>query len=70
MSHSSRRPLPDGLTPFLRLNDLTVWLNVSRSTIFTWIQQGRLPAGIRIGGVTLYDPRAIADALGLDKEVG
>lgn len=54
--------------PYMRLADLMVWLRISRSTAYSWIAQGRLPKGTRIGGVTLYDPRAISKALGLDQE--
>jgi len=61
-------PLPPGVTPYLRIADLTAWLRISRSTAYDWIAKGRLPQGIRIGGVTLYDPRAVSDALGLDQE--
>jgi predicted DNA-binding transcriptional regulator AlpA len=66
-----RRPanqLPQGFTPYLRARDLVAWLNVSRSTVYLWIAQGRIPPGIRLGGVTLYDPRAVSEALGLDLE--
>jgi predicted DNA-binding transcriptional regulator AlpA len=44
------------------------WLRISRSTAYAWIAQGRLPQGTRISGVTLYDPRAVSEALGLDQE--
>lgn len=54
--------------PYMRLADLMAWLRVSRSTVYVWIAQGRIPRGIRIGGVTLYDPRAVSEALGLDLE--
>lgn len=71
MSHPpSERRLPRGLTPYLRLADLMAWLRISRSTAYASIAQGRLPQGIRIGGVTLYDPRAVQEALGLDQEAG
>jgi predicted DNA-binding transcriptional regulator AlpA len=43
-------------------------LRISRSTAYSWVAQGRIPRGIRIGGVTLYDPRAVSEALGLDLE--
>ncbi len=62
------RALPAGFTPFLRLADLLALLRISRSTAYAWIAQGRIPPGIRIGGVTLYDPRAVSEALGLDLE--
>lgn len=69
MSHTpSDRRLPDGLTPYLRPADLVTWLRVSRSTVYAWIAEGRIPPGIRLGGVTLYDPRAVSEALGLDLE--
>lgn len=69
MSHTpSNRCLPSGITPYLRLADLMAWLRISRSTAYAWIAQGRLPQGTRISGVTLYDPRAVSEALGLDQE--
>ncbi len=69
MSHPPYdRRLPRGLTPYLRLADLMALLRISRSTAYSWIAQGRIPRGIRIGGVTLYDPRAVSEALGLDLE--
>lgn len=67
MTNSHLTP-PPGFTPYMRVADLMVWLRISRSTIYAWIAEGRIPPGIRLGGVTLYDPRAIGDALGLDLE--
>jgi len=66
----SRSPhqLPCGFTSYMRASDLVAWLNVSRSTIYQWIADGRIPRGVRVGGATLYDPRAVSEALGLDVE--
>jgi predicted DNA-binding transcriptional regulator AlpA len=66
-----RRPahqLPHGFTPYMRASDLVAWLTVSRSTVYAWIAEGRIPRGIRVGGITLYNPRAVSEALGLDLE--
>lgn len=68
MSPRPPRPLPYGFTPYLRARDLVAWLNVSRSTVYQWIAEGRIPRGVRVGGATLYDPRAVSEALGLDLE--
>ena len=68
MSHQPTHHSPCGLTPYLRLADLIAWLRISRSTAYAWIAQGRIPQGTRIGGVTLYDARAVSEALGLEQE--
>ena len=40
------RPLPT----FLRLSDLVERLGVSRSTIYKWVEEGRFPKSVSLGG--------------------
>ncbi|TPW25736.1 helix-turn-helix transcriptional regulator [Pararhizobium mangrovi] len=53
-------------TGFVRLETVLALIPVSRSTIFSWIQQGRFPRQIRIGPRTsawrAEDIRAVIEA--------
>lgn len=68
MPSSPRPPSSDACLPLMRMADLLVYLRISRSTAYNWIEQNRLPRGVRIGGVRLFDQRAVAAALGLDAD--
>lgn len=51
---------------FVRARDLIDLLQIGRSTWYAWRAAGRVPAGVRIAGVTLYDTGEVLAALGLE----
>jgi predicted DNA-binding transcriptional regulator AlpA len=51
---------------FVRARDLIDLLQIGRSTWYAWRAAGRVPAGVRIAGVTLYHTAEVLAALGLE----
>jgi predicted DNA-binding transcriptional regulator AlpA len=43
------------------------FLQIGRSTWFDWVKKKRVPAGKRIGGVTVWDLEEVLLALGLER---
>ncbi|TPW26001.1 helix-turn-helix transcriptional regulator [Pararhizobium mangrovi] len=54
-------------TGFVRLETVLAYIPVSRSTIFSWIQQGRFPQQVKLGPRTsawrAEDIRALIDQI-------
>lgn len=60
------QPLPE--TGFVRLPDILARVPIGRSTWFEWVQTGKAPKGIRLGGrITAWkveDVKAFIERLG------
>jgi predicted DNA-binding transcriptional regulator AlpA len=48
----------------MRASSIASWLQISRSTWFSWVAQGRVPPGIRLtSGTVVWDIDEVAAAL-------
>lgn len=58
---------PSPLNPnakLLRAGSIASWLQISKSTWFSWVAQGRVPPGIRLtAGTVVWDVDEVAAAL-------
>ena len=64
MSHP---PCQRPRSELVRAKQATEWLNISKSTFYNWIRDGRVPPGIKLSpGVTVWSVDEVAAALGLE----
>jgi len=62
-THSHPSPLNPN-AKLLRASSIASWLQISRSTWFSWVAQGRVPPGIRLTpGTVVWDVDDVAAAL-------
>jgi predicted DNA-binding transcriptional regulator AlpA len=68
MPHREKKPIalfaPTRETPCLsmRAERAAACLDISPSTFLTWVKEGKMPKPIKIGGVALYDYKAVETA--------
>jgi prophage regulatory protein len=48
---------------YYRLKQLTETLSISKSTIYSWIQQGLFPKPIKIGRISLWNKEEVLNFL-------
>lgn len=62
---------PSPLNPhakLMRASSIASWLQISRSTWFSWVAQGRVPPGIRLtSGTVVWDIDEVAAALSVQE---
>lgn len=53
-NHSSAFNPESQLPPLCRVRQLLTVLPIGRSTVFKWVEEGRFPAPIKLGGCTVW----------------